>query len=107
MAVYSATKAALVSFASTFAAELLPRRIRVNCVSPGFIDTPTKGTVGLNAEQRAEFAALGDAVTPLRRNGTSHEVARAVLFTANPSAAHAYEAVGFRCIGGYGIVLLK
>ncbi|WP_419249660.1 SDR family oxidoreductase [Sandaracinus amylolyticus] len=82
MAVYSATKAALVSFASTFAAELLPRRIRVNCVSPGFIDTPTKGTVGLSAEERASFAALGDAVTPMRRNGTSDEVARAVLFLA-------------------------
>lgn len=42
MSVYSATKAALVSFASGFAVEMLPRGIRVNVVSPGFIDTPPK-----------------------------------------------------------------
>ncbi|WP_053238763.1 SDR family oxidoreductase [Sandaracinus amylolyticus] len=82
MAVYSATKAALVSFTSSFAAELLPRRVRVNCVSPGFIDTPTKGVAGLGAAERAAFAALGDSVTPMGRNGSPEEVARAVLFLA-------------------------
>ncbi len=82
MSVYSASKAALVSFASVLAAELLPRGIRVNSVSPGFIDTPTKGAAGLTEAQRAEFKALGDAITPMRRNGTADEVARAVLFLA-------------------------
>ncbi|AFL53188.1 NAD(P)-dependent dehydrogenase (short-subunit alcohol dehydrogenase family) [Sinorhizobium fredii] len=82
MSVYSATKAALVSFASVLAAELLPRRIRVNTVSPGFVDTPTKGVAGLSDAERAEFKALGDSVTPMRRNGTADEVARAVLFLA-------------------------
>ncbi|MCA1404728.1 SDR family oxidoreductase [Ensifer sp. IC3342] len=82
MAVYSATKAALVSFASVLATELLPRGIRVNTVSPGFIDTPTKGVAGITDAERAEFKALGDAVTPMKRNGTADEVARAVLFLA-------------------------
>jgi NAD(P)-dependent dehydrogenase (short-subunit alcohol dehydrogenase family) len=82
MSVYSATKAALVSFASGFAVELLPRGIRVNVVSPGFIDTPTKGVAGLSAEERQAFKEIGDQVTPMKRNGTADEVARAVLFLA-------------------------
>lgn len=80
--VYSATKAALTSFASGFAVELLPRGIRVNVVSPGFIDTPTKGVVGFSDEERKAFKEIGDQVTPMRRNGTAEEVARAVLFLA-------------------------
>lgn len=82
MSVYSATKAALVSFSSGLAVELLSRRIRVNSVSPGFIKTPTKGVAGLSPEERNGFEALGNAVTPMKRNGTSEEVARAVLFLA-------------------------
>ncbi|MCA1442919.1 SDR family oxidoreductase [Ensifer sp. IC4062] len=82
MSVYSATKAALVSLASVLATELLPRGIRVNTVSPGFIDTPTKGVAGITDAERAKFKALGDAVTPMKRNGTADEVARAVLFLA-------------------------
>lgn len=82
MSVYSATKAALVSFASGFAVELLPRGIRVNVVSPGFIDTPTKGVKGLSDDERKAFKEIGDKVTPMKRNGTAEEVARAVLFLA-------------------------
>ena len=82
MSVYSATKAALVSFASGFAVELLPRGIRVNVVSPGFIDTPTKGVKSLSHDERRAFKEIGDKVTPMKRNGTAEEVARAVLFLA-------------------------
>jgi NAD(P)-dependent dehydrogenase (short-subunit alcohol dehydrogenase family) len=82
MIVYSATKAALISMVSGFAAELLPRRIRVNAVSPGFIDTPTMGVADFTAAQRQEFQALGDTITPMSRHGTADEVARAVLFLA-------------------------
>ena len=79
---YSGTKAALRAFTRVLAAELLPRRIRVNAVAPGFIDTPTLGVAGASAEARAAFRAIGDAVTPMQRHGTADEVARAVLFLA-------------------------
>lgn len=82
LSVYSATKAALRSLASGFAAELVGRGIRVNVVSPGFIDTPTLGVAGATAAERAEFMRLGDQITPMRRHGTAEEVARAVLFLA-------------------------
>jgi NAD(P)-dependent dehydrogenase (short-subunit alcohol dehydrogenase family) len=82
MSVYSASKAALRSLASGFAAELVPRGIRVNVVSPGFVATPTMGVVGFSDAQRSAFAQEGDAVTPMKRHGTPEEVARAVLFLA-------------------------
>jgi NAD(P)-dependent dehydrogenase (short-subunit alcohol dehydrogenase family) len=82
MSVYSATKAAVRSLASGFATELLPRGIRVNVVSPGFIDTPTMGVAGLSDAERAEFMKLGDELTPMKRHGTVDEVAAAVLFLA-------------------------
>ncbi|AKJ31904.1 SDR family oxidoreductase [Caldimonas brevitalea] len=80
MSVYLGTKAAVTAFVRSFAAELLPRRIRVNAVAPGFIDTPTLGLAGLTPEQRAEVSALGDAITPMQRHGNMIEVARAALF---------------------------
>jgi NAD(P)-dependent dehydrogenase (short-subunit alcohol dehydrogenase family) len=82
MSVYSATKAALRSFASGLAAELLPRGIRVNVVSPGFIETPTAGVAGMSDEERKAFHEIGNAVTPMKRNGAAEEVARAVVFLA-------------------------
>jgi NAD(P)-dependent dehydrogenase (short-subunit alcohol dehydrogenase family) len=82
MAVYSASKAALRAFGKVLASELLPRKIRVNVVSPGFIDTPTMGVAGASAEERAAFMKVGDEVTPMKRHGTPAEVARAVLFLA-------------------------
>lgn len=82
MIVYGAAKAAARSLAAGFAAALLPRGIRVNAVSPGFIDTPSYGIEGISDDDRAAFHAVGDAVTPMRRHGTSEEVARAVAFLA-------------------------
>lgn len=82
MSVYSASKAALRSFASGFAAELLPQGIRVNVVSPGFIHTPTMGVAGLSESERAAFEELGDQITPMKRHGSPQEVAKAVLFLA-------------------------
>lgn len=81
MVAYSASKAALWSMAQGFAAELLPRGIRVNAVSPGFIDTPTMG-VDAPDELRREFMRIGDERTPMKRHGTAEEVAAAALFLA-------------------------
>jgi NAD(P)-dependent dehydrogenase (short-subunit alcohol dehydrogenase family) len=82
MTVYSASKAALRSLASGFAAELVPRNIRVNVVSPGFIETPSMGVAAFSDEERADFARLGDEITPMKRHGSPEEVAKAVLFLA-------------------------
>ncbi|MFP2905627.1 SDR family oxidoreductase [Pyxidicoccus sp. 3LFB2] len=82
MSVYSGSKAALRSFAQGLAAELLPRGIRVNAVSPGFIKTPTMGVDGASPEQLAAFEKEGNDTTPMKRIGTPEEVARAALFLA-------------------------
>ncbi len=82
LSAYSGSKEALRAIAQVLAAELLPRRIRVNSVAPGFIETPTMGVVGLTEQQRAEFLEQGERSTPLRRNGTVEEVAKAALFLA-------------------------
>ncbi|MFD4672410.1 SDR family NAD(P)-dependent oxidoreductase [Lentzea sp. NPDC058450] len=80
LTLYAAAKAAVRSFARGFAAELAPRDIRVNVVSPGFIDTPSMGVVGASPETLQEFKEIGDRITPLKRHGTMDEVADAVLF---------------------------
>ena len=82
MTVYMGTKAALRAFARGLAVELLPRRIRVNSVAPGFIATPTLGFASASPEARAELSRVGDAITPMKRHGSSEEVARAALFLA-------------------------
>jgi NAD(P)-dependent dehydrogenase (short-subunit alcohol dehydrogenase family) len=79
-ATYGAAKAALRSFARTLAAELLPREIRVNAVTPGPTDTPIlEKTFGDAAAQIREQMT---GMVPMKRWGTSEEIAKAVLFLA-------------------------
>ncbi len=86
--VYSATKAAVRSFARTWTTDLKDRRIRVNAVSPGPIDTP-----GLNdlvastgaGEQRLKLLATS---VPLGRLGTPDEIAKAVVFLAADDSSY-------------------
>ena len=82
MAVYSGAKAAVAAFARVFAAELMPRGIRVNCVSPGFIRTPTMGIAGASRADLDAFVREGEQITPMKRIGTPEEFARTVLFLA-------------------------
>ena len=86
--VYAATKAALRSFGRTFAAELAPRRIRVNTISPGPIETPIFGKVGIPADQLG--AMVEDFVNriPLARIGRAEEVAAAALFFASDDSSY-------------------
>lgn len=88
--VYSATKAAVRSFARTWTNELKSRKIRVNVVSPGPIETPIFDTMGLSSQQRDELAVQLENNVPLGRFGKPEEVAEAVLFLA--SAASSYVA---------------
>ena len=85
--VYSATKAAVRSFARTWTTDLKPRKIRVNAVSPGPINTP--GLVGLApSEEHVEALKAGLASTvPLGRLGEPEEIAKAVLFLASDDSS--------------------
>jgi NAD(P)-dependent dehydrogenase (short-subunit alcohol dehydrogenase family) len=82
MSVYAATKAAIRSFSRTLAAELAPRNIRVNTLSPGPIETPIFGKTGLSEEQIDGFITDMKARVPLHRIGNPKEVAAAALFLA-------------------------
>jgi NAD(P)-dependent dehydrogenase (short-subunit alcohol dehydrogenase family) len=85
--VYSATKAALRSFGRSLAAELAPK-IRVNTVSPGPIETPIFGKLGLPAEVIQGFAADMLQRNPLKRIGHVDDVARAALFLLSDQSAY-------------------
>jgi NAD(P)-dependent dehydrogenase (short-subunit alcohol dehydrogenase family) len=82
--VYSATKAAVRSFARTWTADLKDRRIRVNAVSPGYTDTPPWHATEA-AEERIKNIASG---VPLGRFGTPDEIAKAVVFLASDDSSY-------------------
>ncbi|MFK3797166.1 SDR family oxidoreductase [Pseudomonas sp. NPDC088444] len=87
LSILSATKAAIRSLARTLGAELAPRGIRVNAVSPGPIATPFHSKLGLPEAQLKEVAAGIEASIPLGRFGEAGEVAKAVLFLASDQAS--------------------
>jgi NAD(P)-dependent dehydrogenase (short-subunit alcohol dehydrogenase family) len=82
LAAYVAAKAALRSFARVLAAELLPREIRVNPVTPGPIDTPILGKAFPEKDAAAHVREQMSNMSPMKRFGTSDEIAKAVLFLA-------------------------
>jgi len=84
---YSATKAALRSFARTWAAELKDRRIRVNTLSPGAIDTPIIDSQFKTKEEADGARAMFAQMTPLGRIGRPDEMAAAVLFLASDESS--------------------
>lgn len=87
--VYAATKAALRSFARTWATELKGRNIRVNVVSPGTVVTPAYQTeLGMTDEQITAFVAQAAAAAPLGRAGTPDEIAKAVVFLASDDSSY-------------------
>ena len=81
--VYSASKAAVRSFARTWAFELKDRKIRVKAVSPGLINSPFWGKIGLTKEQLEQIKARYGSTIPLGRLCDPSDVANAVLFLAS------------------------
>ncbi|CAB3746320.1 SDR family oxidoreductase [Paraburkholderia solisilvae] len=88
LSILSATKAAVRSLVRSLAAELAPRGIRVNAVSPGPIATPFHGKLGLSDEQLSQSAAALQERVPLKRLGNASEVAKAALFLASDDASY-------------------
>ncbi|MGB0522013.1 MAG: SDR family oxidoreductase [Flammeovirgaceae bacterium] len=86
--VYGASKAAIRSLARTLSAELLPRGIRVNAVSPGPVSTPIYDKIGMAKEQLDAFENGIKQQIPLGRFGTSEEVAQSILFYASAESSY-------------------
>jgi len=85
-AVYAASKAALNSLTRTAAYELAPRKIRVNSVNPGPVNTAIYGKLGMPDEAIKEFASAMQDRIPLKRFGEPEDVANLVAFLASDEA---------------------
>jgi NAD(P)-dependent dehydrogenase (short-subunit alcohol dehydrogenase family) len=85
--VYSATKAAVRSFARTWTTDLKNRRIRVNAVSPGATDTPAARELVASSETGQQRLKMISNTVPLGRLGTPDEVAKAVVFLASDDSS--------------------
>lgn len=86
--VYAATKAVARSFARTWTTDLKHRRIRVNAISPGSIDTPGLNDLWASSQAGEERRKMIAAATPLGRLGTPDEIAKAAVFLASDDASY-------------------
>jgi NAD(P)-dependent dehydrogenase (short-subunit alcohol dehydrogenase family) len=86
--VYSATKAAVRSFARTWTTDLKDRHIRVNAVSPGSTDTPGLSDLLASSEIGEQRRKMISSTVPLGRFGTPDEIAKAVVFLASDDASY-------------------
>ena len=86
--VYSATKAAVRSFARTLTTDLKDRRIRVNAVSPGATDTPGLNELLGSSETGQQRLKMISNTVPLGRLGTPDEIAKAVVFFASDDSSY-------------------
>ena len=86
--VYAATKAAVRSLARTLSGELIENKIRVNAVAPGPIDTPIFDKLGFPEGAAGEVKDGFAKENPMKRMGTSEEVAQATLFLASDDSSY-------------------
>jgi NAD(P)-dependent dehydrogenase (short-subunit alcohol dehydrogenase family) len=86
--IYSASKAAVRSFARTWTTDLKARHIRVNVVSPGPIDTPALRELYSSTETGKQRMANISNIVPMGRLGTPEEIAKAVLFLASDDSSY-------------------
>jgi len=84
---YCAAKAAVRSLARTFSAELAPRNIRVNVISPGIIDTPVFESVGVPHNEIPHMQKSFIEKTPLARMGRPEEIGTVATFLASAESS--------------------
>jgi NAD(P)-dependent dehydrogenase (short-subunit alcohol dehydrogenase family) len=85
--VYAASKAAISSFARTLSTELLPKGVRVNCISPGPTDTPVFDRMGMDPTTLASTKEFIANRLPIGRMGQPSDIAKAVLFLASDDSS--------------------
>ncbi|CAM3776800.1 SDR family NAD(P)-dependent oxidoreductase (plasmid) [Agrobacterium radiobacter] len=85
--VYAGSKAAVSAFARNWAIELKPRKIRVNILSPGPVETAILGKLGVSEEQLPDFEQHMASLIPAGRMGRPEELARAALFLASDAGS--------------------
>lgn len=88
MSVYSASKAGLRALARTFSAELMPRRIRVNVLSPGPVRTPIVERLGVPDHIAPQLTESIRKQVPLQRFGETHEMVAALMFLASADSSY-------------------
>ncbi len=86
--IYAATKAAVRSLARTLSTELLERKIRVNSLAPGPIETPIFDKLGMPAEAVPDMKGSFAEQNPMKRMGSSNEIAQAALFLASDDSSY-------------------
>lgn len=86
MTIYAAAKAAIVSLAKGLSLDLLPRKIRVNTLSPGSIDTPAFGKI-VPREQLEKVKQIWADITPVGRQGLPADIGNAAVFLASDDSA--------------------
>lgn len=84
---YACSKAAMVALTRNLALDLAPRRIRVNCICPGYIDTRLWDHYVQNSDNPEELARQTAALHPIGRRGVPNDVGEAALFLASESSA--------------------
>ncbi|BCB84533.1 short-chain dehydrogenase [Phytohabitans suffuscus] len=85
---YSASKGAIVAFSKALAMELAPDAIRVNCLCPGWIDTPFNRPAISYLGGEDQHRDLVRRTVPLGRQGTVYEAAQALLFLCSPASSY-------------------
>jgi len=87
MAVYSAAKAGVRSFARSFSSDLLGRKIRVNVLSPGTIETPVFGKMGLPEDAVSQAKGQFENLIPVKRIGQPKEMGKVAVFLASEDSS--------------------